>query len=171
MSEEKYRKIIEELKSKSGDLQGLIESVCDDDINDNCDAKIVNSKKELFYLYILDKKIELNNEKYCIEVEKNDKNTILTFTTTLMTMIVSFMAGAVSTTFIFKGNIEGYIFGYILFFIGFVLVTFAIFGLILFRPILKDSKKIVKINNEINRLDMIEYMHKNINEYKSNVKE
>ena len=88
-----------------------------------------------------------------------------------MTMIVSFMAGAVSTTFIFKGNIEGYIFGYILFFIGFVLVTFAIFGLILFIPILEDSKKIVKINNEINRLDMIEYMLKNINEYKSNVKE
>lgn len=140
-------------------------------MNDNCDTKIINSKKELFYLYILDKKIELNNEKYCIEVEKNDKNTILTFTTTLMTMIVSFMAGAVSTTFIFKGNIEGYIFGYILFFLGFVLVTFAIFRLFLFRPILEDSKKIVKINNEINRLDMIEYILKNINEYKSNVKE
>ena len=171
MSEEKYRKIIEELKSKSGDLQGLIESVCDDDMNDNCDTKIINSKKELFYLYILDKKIELNNEKYCIEVKKNDKNTILTFTTTLMTMIVSFMTGAVSATFIFKGNIEGYIFGYILFFVGFVLVTFTIFGLILFRPILKDSKKIVKINNELNRIDIIEYILKNIRDDKFNVKE
>lgn len=171
MSEEKYRKIIEELKSKSGDLQGLIESVCDEGMNNICGIEELNSKKELFYLYVLDKRTELNNEKYCIEIERNDKNKILTFTTTLMTMIVSFMAGVVSTTFIFKGNIEGYIFGYILFFIGFVLVTFAIFGLILFIPILEDSKKIVKINNEINRLDMIEYMLKNINEYKSNVKE
>lgn len=77
-----------------------------------------------------------------------------------MTMLVSFIAGSISSTFIFKGNKDGHILGYILFLIIFSIATFCIFKYFLLTPVEKDSKEIVKTCNEINRLEMIEHILK-----------